>query len=793
MTRYAVPSGARTVVLGRDVELAWLSAWYQQAVAGQASRALVVGPGGIGKSTLVDAYAAEATDAVVVRVEADGDQRPGAFLDLLHAALGGNTAVDGGHEDAVSQLLEALGSRQDEGPVLLVLHDLHDLDEASTHVLARTARRLRHDRVLLIGTARPDGLAAVWTRLFAGSPEAGTRVLRGLDRDAVGALVAQLRPGRWSRAAISRLQADTDGHPLHLTTMLRELPDDVLLGDAPLPAPRSLAEDVWATRARLSRDARLLLSCLAVIGHPCGRSLLGRFETLAEVRLEAAARELTAAGLVDALELGARTTFRVHHPLVRSAIYGFLDPEERSRLHLDAARAVGGGAALGHRVAAADGHPDPVLAEDLESAAAAEPADQRAAATWLLAAAEVSATGAEAQRRLLAGAVLLVDAFDNDRLLALAPAVRAAEPSPERDVVLGFLLSQGQDPTACVHLQHALDDTGADGEVRALAGVRLALEHIFRGRGASADETAARVPELTRQPLRTEQALILRAVGRAQAVDPDEGLTLLSGHLQGALGADPSITAGTLHLAAGRIHEARTRLEEGIARTRSGATSTSTHRAHCHLAEVLFRCGRWDIAEAEADIARDWFADGDRPWAESLAHAVSALVPAARAHSDAAEQHIAAGRASLARTHNPQGAHALALAEATLARALGDGPRMERALRELPATASRGMSSGPFAPWRALHAEALVAVGDLSGARAALRSWSRSGAPLWFRLARALLHGRISSGRRGLRRRGNSSARRYRARGETPRRGRRRMPHRARGTAGAARWPAPRR
>ncbi len=219
---------------------------------------------------------------------------------------------------------------------------------------------------------------------------------------------------------------------------------------------------------------------------------------------------------------------------------------------------------------------------------------------------------------------------------------------------------------------------------------------------------------------------------------------MLSGRLVGALGADPAITAGTLHLAAGRIAAAGAHLEEGLARARRGAVSTSTHRAHCHRVEVLYRTGRWDLAEAEADIALDWFADGDRPWAESLAHAVAALVPAARGRQARAAAHLDAARAALARATNPQGAHAVALAEATLRRALGDPAGMERALRGLPERARTGMSSGPFAPWRALHAESLVASGDLAGARGALRSWSRTGAPLWFRLARHQLQARIA-------------------------------------------------
>ncbi|GAA4836764.1 LuxR family transcriptional regulator [Actinomycetospora corticicola] len=741
------PAGAAPPVLGRAAELAWITGFSRRALAGRAGRALVLGPGGIGKTVLVEAAVALVPDAVVVRVHAVPAAPPGALLGDLLAALGAPCTRALGADEAAAVLLAILGEQQDRGPVVVVVHDVHDADEPSSRAIERVFRRLVHDRVLLLATARPEGLGQHWSRFFADGPDAGTLSLEGLDEDGVRDLVAALRPGRWSRSVIALLHRDTGGHPLHLTRLLRELPDEVLLGGSPLPAPRELAQEVTDAASRLSDGARRLLACLAVLDRPAHRTVLARVDALADVALEDAARELVEAGLVDAPSLGDADRLRIHHPLVRNAVEAALEDKERARLHLDAARAVGGAAALMHRVAAARGRPDPELADELESAAVADPGDVRAATARLLAAADLSATGDEAARRTLAAGLLLVDGQDAQRLSALAPSIREAEPSPGRDVVLGFLASQGQDPHAALLLQSALDAPDGDPETRALAGVRLALEHVFRGRGAAATEAAARVPVLTRRPLRAEQAHILEAVGRAQHAGPDAGLERLDGHVDGALGADPAITAGTLLLAAGRVPEARRRLEEGLSRVRRGAASTSTHRAHCHLVEVLYRSGRWDLAEAEADVALDWFADGDLPWAESVAHAVAAMVPAARCQQERATAHLAAARASLARTFNPQGVHAIALAEAILARALGDGAGMERALRDVPAVAARGgMSSAPFAPWRPLHAEALVATGDLVGARRAVRSWPRAGAPLWFRLARHQVQARIALG-----------------------------------------------
>ena len=353
-----------------------------------------------------------------------------------------------------------------------------------------SASTLREDRLLVGRDAETAWLARAWARSVGASlrPRPGRRHAhpRRPRRGGVRALVHALRPGRRSAALVTRLHQATGGHPLHLATLLNELPVEVLLGSRPLPAPRRLAEEVRAVVAGLGPDARDVLAVLAVLGRPAGRAVVARLAAVGDEDLDRALDELAAAGLVGAQVVGARATFRLRHPLVCSAVHDGLPRTERRRRHLATAAVLGGRAALDHRVVAADGEPDEALAGDLEAAAAAEPADHRDAATRLLAAAEVSGSGASAERRLLAGALRLVEAYDTDRLAVLAPRIRGAAPGPERDVVLGFLLTLENHPDAGLHLQQALADTSAAAEVRALAGVRLALEHIFRGRGGAA-------------------------------------------------------------------------------------------------------------------------------------------------------------------------------------------------------------------------------------------------------------------------------------------------------------------
>jgi hypothetical protein len=138
--------------VGRVDELAAITAAAEQARSGEAVTVSVSGAAGSGKSTLVRRATDALTDFQLLSAHADELATNIAF-DVI-AQL---QPVDATAPFAVGlELLQLLSTRQDEGPVLLVIEDLHWADTESRLALLTALRRLGHDHVLAIVTSRPD-------------------------------------------------------------------------------------------------------------------------------------------------------------------------------------------------------------------------------------------------------------------------------------------------------------------------------------------------------------------------------------------------------------------------------------------------------------------------------------------------------------------------------------------------------------------------------------------------------------------------------------------------------------
>jgi predicted ATPase/DNA-binding winged helix-turn-helix (wHTH) protein len=189
-------SHAPGLMVGREAELARLHEWWGWALKGQRQVVVVTGEPGIGKTTVVDAFAAQVWgteplwiargqcieqsgggEAYLPLLEALGRLGRGAdgdrLFDLLHQhapswlvqlpALVSTTELEGlqrrvsgtTRERMLRELVEAVEVWTAERPLLLVLEDLHWSDGATLEWLAYVARRLDWARLLVLGTYRP--------------------------------------------------------------------------------------------------------------------------------------------------------------------------------------------------------------------------------------------------------------------------------------------------------------------------------------------------------------------------------------------------------------------------------------------------------------------------------------------------------------------------------------------------------------------------------------------------------------------------------------------------------------
>ncbi|MEH0974235.1 AAA family ATPase [Micromonospora sp. CPCC 205546] len=293
-------------------------------------------------------------------------------------------------------VLGLLAAAARDRPLLCTMDDVDRGDRPTADVLAFVARRLRRSRVaVLLTTAADVPLGGI-----------ARHRLRPLnDRDSAALLTDRLAGRAPAPSVAAALAAAAGGNPQALVDLAEVLTPGQCRGEEPVPeTPPPDGGLGRAYRARLDRlpaDTRrvLLLAALDEDGEP---ATLVRAARVAGTAIEALApAEL--AGLVRVEP--RRVTFP--QPLVRAVVRAAAPLAERRTAHLLLARVLD---PLGHRLrraghlAAAAQGPDPVLAAELEQAAAEHEGPATAASAALHRAAELSDDPVRAAARLVAAA-----------------------------------------------------------------------------------------------------------------------------------------------------------------------------------------------------------------------------------------------------------------------------------------------------------------------------------------------------------------------------------------------------
>ena len=739
--------------VGRAGELAFLDAEMRAARAGRPRVVVIDGEPGVGKSSLLSRFVSQQQGSQqqdVCLLRASGAEAemllPWGVADQLLAAAGaagqagpsgpsGPVAAGARPKDADplavgASLVAAVGELQaGDRPVVLLVDDLHWSDRPSGQALLFALRRLRADRVLALVSTRPGELARLgeaWTRFTDGDDRATRLRLDGLGAEDLAALARALGAGELSSRAAMQLLEHTGGNALHCRALLEELgPGGLARAEGDLPAPRALSAVVLSQLTALSAQARGLVTAAAVLGLRCP---LATAIALARVSDPLAAlAEAVATGLVvqDRAAIGREIAFA--HPLVHAAVRDSLSVIERHHLHQGAAGLVTGQAAFTHRVAAAIG-PDDSLAADLEHAAreAAVAGLSAQAAVWLAQASAASTVRADQERLLLDAVAELVARGDVAGATALWPWVAGFGPSARRSALLGHLdLLRGLGPVVEAHLLEAWQahNPATESLVGAAAATSLSgylctvqrIEEAIiwgeRAVAASGANPASRLFAL--MPV----ALALTLAGRGRealsrlAVLPADACQVPQEYTDGL------VIRGMCKLFTDDPAGAVADLLVGVARLRAGVNVRYAGQCLFYLTAAEYRLGRWDDATIHGELAVSLAHDADRTGEFAFSHGYAALVPAARGDWQLAGAHVEAAQAA-ARTATATGKSAAAMASAELAMARGELAEV------LAATAvARDLGQVEFpgvADWRALEFEALVGLGRLDDAGAAL-------------------------------------------------------------------------
>lgn len=236
---------------GRESSLARLQQISVQVAGGIGRAVLIEGDAGIGKSRLVDEFAATLSSA------APGDRSwqilqgrcspfdtilaYGAFREAFDQLLPADVDEPDGAEPSAGAssdrfarlILRTLTTLSQQGPILLAIDDLHVADQLSLNLFGYLALRLQRMPIMLIGTVqRLDETAALRELATLGRRRGDIEHLRlaSLDVDAVRRILSDLKVSEAAGALLAPwLAGRSAGNPFVIEALIDQLRAEHLL------------------------------------------------------------------------------------------------------------------------------------------------------------------------------------------------------------------------------------------------------------------------------------------------------------------------------------------------------------------------------------------------------------------------------------------------------------------------------------------------------------------------------------------------------------------------------------
>ncbi|MCY7418904.1 MAG: AAA family ATPase, partial [Chloroflexi bacterium] len=301
------------MLLERDVELGLLGGIVDRLDATGGKVVLIRGEAGIGKTSLVNAFAESRASTSHVRIGACDDliipQPLGPFWDIARAEPTLRGPLDDGDRPHLLETVLTLLSRPAR-PTILIFEDTHWADEATLDAIRFLGRRIARANGILVLTYR-DGEVD------------NDHPLRGVIGDIPAQNLARIQLGGLSLAAVSSMVGDSGLDPVEMLAATRGNPFLVteMSSAADDGIPASLNDSVMARVRKLSIGAQEMHRTLSVIPEPIPRIDALRLVAASDDRLE----ECVQRGLLDpGIEM-----IEFRHELIRRAVEAAMSPGER--------------------------------------------------------------------------------------------------------------------------------------------------------------------------------------------------------------------------------------------------------------------------------------------------------------------------------------------------------------------------------------------------------------------------------------------------------------------------------
>lgn len=635
-------------------------------------------------------------------------------------------------------------------PTLVVIDDAQWLDEAEADAIGRTLENLRRAPLMVIVAGRTAESSLI-TRLRPASSrkDRGLVITLGpLTTSQVVELAAENGVAALEPARAQLLAELTDGNPLHLTTVFSELGQRLHVSvPRNLPVPASYEPDLVERLGRLDPAGRTLIELLAVVGDTVPISTVA--EIADRLQLPVSFDAVINSGFVRAHNTHGQRELELVSSRARQAVRQSLDPAVRRARHAATAESLPGTARLQHRLLATE-HTDDDLAAELEREGQrlAEAGRYPEAARMYSSAGGVSSTAAERERRLLFSGSLAFYSDDAELASTIAPSIARCSPSREREMVLGgigYLL--GDFPESLALVRSAIASYPPEPIVGFTAAVVASLELAVVDLQGAIRTTAIAlsmtppisVPSPSEARLRITSGFALWIGGLVD--DSDTVLApLIALPLNRPERADALTIYGQREFyggdAAAALHTVNLAIEAARA-------SNATHILPLGLAlraHIEFSLGQWDSAMVDAHAVLSHTSASRNGNHDVLAHSAIAMLSAYAGELEEAERAVRVARRLGVERPLPQHQAAAGIAAAVVERAGGHPHAVVHALTPLgEGTLGLGLTSTGFTGWRAMLAEALIAVGSYERALTVITTFEAErgiryfGYPGWLR------------------------------------------------------------
>ena len=364
----AAHGSARTTFVGRVDELGFLTERWRATCSGQGQVVFVAGEAGIGKSRLIEVlietvadgpqelirlqcspyHVSSAFHPVIERISrvaglASADDPPSRLDRLEHMlAESGEDVVAKApiyaellsldplgryppinlsplelKERTLATLVERLVLIARRAPVLLVAEDMHWVDPSTLELFERLVTAVPDLPVMLVLTHRPEWRSDQLT----GSGHVSTLSLGRLDRAHVARITGEILGAEPGGRVVEDIVARTDGVPLFVEELARELADRED-GDpaAAMRIPATLQGSLMARLDRLSTPARKTAMVASVLGREFDETLLREVMGVEAHTLSHALDELRRTRIVVPSPV-ARGAHVFRHALIQDAAY----------------------------------------------------------------------------------------------------------------------------------------------------------------------------------------------------------------------------------------------------------------------------------------------------------------------------------------------------------------------------------------------------------------------------------------------------------------------------------------